>query len=270
VFCGSFGFHRLGTQGVAGLMPVGSTNRNSTAHFAGGYIVGSTFWKKVDEILLAVVLLVACVVGVKLYFVLDNTGKAVAHFDVAISQINTTVIGIAKIEDTVTESQRHMQAQTLEALKNAKETLHGLNKTVATLNTDVIPSLNAKAGKVLDTSNQLLADTNKNLTDLTATTAKSLEETQTLVAATTKSVQAANDLLADPVMIGNFRQASVDLKTSMTYLPPIMSDLEAEQHDVRGYVHRLTKPATSAMVAINFTLKQVETIGGAAIGVLSK
>jgi len=232
--------------------------------------VGSSFWKKVDEILLAVVLLVACVVGVKLYFVLDNTDKAVSHLDTVVSQVSTTVAGIAKIEDTAAESQRHMQAQTLEALKNAKETLHGLNKTVATLNTDVIPSLNAKAGKVLDTSNQLLADTNNNLAKLTDTTAKSLEETQTLVEATTKSVKTANDLLGDPVMIGNLRQASVDLKTSMTHLPPIMSDLEAEQHDVRGYVHHLTRPASSAMVAINFTLKQVETIGGAALGVLSK
>jgi uncharacterized protein YoxC len=189
-----------------------------------------------------------------------------------------TLAHVEVMVETMQDSQRHVQAQTLDALKNLKEmmkqvnataktfnavtlpeidnTLAEVHKTVKTVNTKTLPETTNDMHKVLATTDKLLQDTDKNMDDLTKTTSDAVkdfgENTQKLVAATTQAENDADKLLADPLMIKNLQEASRLLVESLTHLPPIMQDAEAEQHQLKKFVDRVTAPSTAAKKAFTF------------------
>jgi DNA repair exonuclease SbcCD ATPase subunit len=193
---------------------------------------------------------------------------------------------------TMEDSQRHVQAQTLDALKNLKETMKQVNATAKTFNAVTLPSIDATLSdvnrtvkivnnktlpetttdmhKVLATTDKLLQDTDKNMADLTKTTSDAVKDfganTTKLVEATTQAENDADKLLADPVMIKNLQEASTSLNESLKHLPAIMASAESEQSDLQKFVHRVTTPATTVKKAFTFIWNSTMEFLGAASG----
>jgi hypothetical protein len=194
-----------------------------------------------------------------------------------------TLDHVERMTATMQESQRHVQAATLNTLKNLNDTAAEARKSVALFNTQTLPRINgtlaaaqstvetvnktlpvlaADSHAALVTANKALADTDKSITELAGETGTALAETQRAVAEAVKTEQAAQALLADPVMVGNLRHASTNLSKSTEPLPDIVANIDAQEksltHVVAHYERMLTAPASKAKAVVTTVINWIK------------
>jgi len=228
--------------------------------------------KKAKNILICVLLCVLSAAGVELCLFLAGATDSLNRIDTLAGQASVTIANVAQLSANLQRDQVSTQAQIKGAAHEARQSMMELRRVLYVVNTATLPQFNKDNHALMLDLDTTVMNTDTALIQLSRQTTASIKNfdqgTQQLVASTVEAETAASKLLADPVMVANMRQASIDLQKSTAHLVPIMTDLEAEQHDVRGYVHRLTKPATTAMTVLTKLGEYGAMAGGAFLGVV--
>jgi hypothetical protein len=185
-------------------------------------------------------------------------------------QAGATMAATTSLEASLQREQVRTQAEIVGAANAARHSLRDLDAVIALVQNQTLPQFNTDNHKVMTSLDALIRNGDADLGTLTQETRASIADfdkgTQALVAATIRAETDADKLFADPVMLGNLQAASGDFRASMAHLVPILADLEAEQHDVRGWVHRITAPVSAGKQALITIGKYATSFGGAVVG----